>query len=1527
MIRFIWNSWWRNKDRFILLIIGVLLLSVGLSYLVGVTQSNNGTIVNELQKRWKSSYHIVVRPPDSRSVTEDLHLLEPNYLSGLHEGISMEQYETIKGMDNIDIAAPISMMGSIGNYVELGKADITDPGVYRVKHIETVDNGASEDISEGEFYFTVGGWDAMSAGMDYGVLVYDGEMEYGTDIMVAGIDPEQEAKLVGLDAAVLEGKTSRYLEEDDKSEQIEIEAGLVETNIPALMSNKEFVDGEMTYVFEKLDLPFGPEEHSGTMEEVKKKGGEDFLKTVEGTVVKEYSYTAKEAHKKMVNRVMNPSYMDGDRGMNWLAAKPSAVEYRPVSSPFPDRWAYSYEVTPYDIPEDSILPFEQAFRPVELYGEKSSDWPRLNIDIKGIFDPSKLNISKDPLTELPVETYFPSKASWVLDKNGEPVNPPSKMKPANNPYGFLTRPPLMLTTIEAASKVMGNKPISAIRVNVAGVEEFNEESEALLQEAADKIEQETGLIADVTLGSSPQPALTRIPGIEGEESIGWIEQPWIKIGSSMTIFKEAKLGISGVVGSVVAVAIVYVFSSNLIMMYGRKKEFAVFLSLGWRPGQLSKLLLLEATFLGLTVSLISWLILGWFLYTSPIETSGLRIFLIGLLGLLIYWLGALIPAVLVRKIKPYETMKTGEVSTARKRMVKSRSVTGMALNGLLSKWKRTMLSVFSIGLPTGMLLFFLFVTFRLKGVMFTTWLGEYVAMEVSSMHYVAMGIALMIAILTTAEIIWQNVSERQPEIAVLKALGWRNGTIRRLVMLEGAISGLFAGLLGLVFSFLLIWAMYGEIPFGQIWLYVLTMLIPMITGTLASILPAQKAARISPYQGLSGGVQNSRKVEKQFKFILSAAGVLLFLGVASLVTYAVSNIKQAEPVSGMASPEEEKGTAGEITDDSKEKKKKTGGEKKDDSSASKSDSTLLSGIKASAYRSAMLGESILNDEEQYHFGKLVKTPDNVKAAKKGYKHITVPVEAEFLHSFNGKIDYNPNMFHLIDEDNNTYYTVDAQTLDAINFKSGVITPPGMVSALLTFEVPEKYDHFIFKGGKISQPGPFAIEITKEDTAAERKAYTPGIDLGKRMNARANYSIDVSLGTDDMFTIKSTAAVSNQSDEVWEDAGFYFIPNALTEGEKPSSVKGAAETTILSVKSVDKELDYSLENDKLLVSLDEKLKPGEKKWITVSYTLKVPEEGLRLSRKGNSYHLAQWYPMIAPYDGGWKLQDFDPKGESYHTSYGNYKVNFQLPGDYLIASSGKEMKIEPVKEGEIEAFTIKDFYLSFLDPAEWEETSIEASTGIVSKSDLRLFLPKEKGQMSSEMLSFAKEAFEFYNSNLGVYPFEQLDIIANMGNMEYSNVIEVSNEAGGFQHTLAHEIAHQWFYYMVSNDPYQDAWLDEGITELASSIFLEEYYGNEAKAYAFSEGLAGQNTGDGKVNRGLNEFGKDYISVVYGNVPLLLRDYFENNGGRGDALSFLSDYFQTFQFNEVDTRIFAEFFDRRFDGDQKEFLDQWLNTEE
>ncbi|WP_433748018.1 ABC transporter permease [Falsibacillus pallidus] len=1056
MIRFIWQNWWRNKERFILLLVGALIVSTGLSYLIGVSQTNNGTIVDELQKRWQSSYHIVVRPPGSRSVTEDKKLLEPNYLSGLSGGISMDQYKEIQSMDDIKVAAPIAMLGYVNNNVLLKKLNITKPGVYRLKTIETSNNGASTTKDTGISYFTIGGWQPQGLGKEYGTGRFNGELSYGSNVLLAGIDPQAEEQLVGLSEAIKKGDNSRYFNDEDKPERSDLGDGLVNHTLPIIMSNQEFVDGTFTFDIERLDLPFAPDQEASTMEMVKKNGGKAFLEKQKATEQDSYTFTTEQAHKKLVQSIFQSGSVDEGSGnlSSWLIFKPSPVKYQPVTSPFSKRWPFSYEVNPYTVPENSILGDQQSYRSVSFYGQNSKDWPRLQYHYVGLFDPKKLNISKDPLTELPMETYFPSKADLVLDENTDPVNPPISLKPSNNPYGFLTKPPLMLTTIDAAADVLGDKPISSIRIKVKGVDTLTKDSQAILEKVADEIETKTGLITDITLGSSPQPALTHIPGIQGEKSIGWVQQPWIKLGSSISIFKESKIGLSGVIGSVILVAIVYVFSSNLIMMYARQKEFAVLLSLGWRPSQLTKLIFIESTIIGLFVSIISWLILGFILLTHHIETSTPRIVMIGVFGLSIYWLGSIIPGYLVRRIKPYETMRTGEVSAFSRRMLKTESYFSMALNSLLTKWKRSSLSIIAIALPTSLLIFFLFVTFRLKGIMFTTWLGQYVAMEVGPMHYIAMGVAILIAILTTAEIIWQNISERKPEIALLKAVGWHNRHIRSLVLLEGAISGLIAGVIGLLLSLAIIWKMYAQIPIEQLPFFIITLLIPIATGILGAAIPAEKAVKITPYQGMQGTFDNSKETEKRFKYIFSTAGVLLFIGIVALLANAVPQIKEAN--SSVQAPSETEGTKGEVHDsvpvDAKAEDKTEGlqGE-----NSEKSGSTAdLNALLESAWKTFNAGETFFNFGDNYTFGKITESPKELPPPKQGMTNISIPVGMEREANTEGRAEFLPYSYELIDGKGNHYIVENLKILEEKNlYGHTLLRPGGKARALITYQIP------------------------------------------------------------------------------------------------------------------------------------------------------------------------------------------------------------------------------------------------------------------------------------------------------------------------------------------------------------------------------------------------------------------------------------------------------------------------------------------
>src|SRR5699024_266186 len=198
----------------------------------------------------------------------------------------------------------------------------------------------------------------------------------------------------------------------------------------------------------------------------------------------------------------------------------------------------------------------------------------------------------------------------------------------------------------------------------------------------------------------------------------------------ITIFREAAVGFSGLILSVIAVAIVYVWASSLVSLLARRKEFAVLLAVGWRPQQLSRLLFMESAILGAFVAVIAWTMLGIVYITEDANISLLRFVIAGFFGFMVYILGAVIPAMLARNISPYEAIRTGEISKAGRRLLRTRGLISMAFNHFIGKWRRSLLSIVAIALPTALLALFLFITFQLRGIMYTSWLGQYVALEV-----------------------------------------------------------------------------------------------------------------------------------------------------------------------------------------------------------------------------------------------------------------------------------------------------------------------------------------------------------------------------------------------------------------------------------------------------------------------------------------------------------------------------------------------------------------------------------------------------------------------------------------------------------------------------------------------------------------------------------------------------------------------------------------------------------------------------
>lgn len=119
-------------------------------------------------------------------------------------------------------------------------------------------------------------------------------------------------------------------------------------------------------------------------------------------------------------------------------------------------------------------------------------------------------------------------------------------------------------------------------------------------------------------------------------------------------------------------------------------------------------------------------------------------------------------------------------------------------------------------------------------------------------------VSLLVAAIGIANTMMMSVYERTKEIGVMKVLGAALSDIRKLFLIESAAIGFFGGLLGLVFSFAISALLNGVVGAGDetgfggtisvipVWLMLGAVLFSTAIGTVAGLLPAYRAMRLSP---------------------------------------------------------------------------------------------------------------------------------------------------------------------------------------------------------------------------------------------------------------------------------------------------------------------------------------------------------------------------------------------------------------------------------------------------------------------------------------------------------------------------------------------------------------------------------------------------------------------------------------------------------------------------------------------------------
>lgn len=431
---------------------------------------------------------------------------------------------------------------------------------------------------------------------------------------------------------------------------------------------------------------------------------------------------------------------------------------------------------------------------------------------------------------------------------------------------------------------------------------------------------------------------------------------------------------------------------------------------------------------------------------------------------------------------------------------------------------------------------------------------------------------------------------------------------------------------------------------------------------------------------------------------------------------------------------------------------------------------------------------------------------------------------------------------------------------------------------------------------------------------------------------SSYRIDVKFN-DEEKTLECFQEINyvNTSDNALFEVDFYLYANSFTEGQKAVSNanfekaypngESFGKIEFESVKVGGKEAITKFEEpDKniLSVSLEKELFPNEEISISMEYVVSLANINHRLGYGDKTVNCGSFFPIACVYENGFVKNGYSVCGDPFYSDVANFEVNITYPTEYVLASSGNQKKIE---DGVVscQGKNIRDFCFVL-------SKEFEVLTKDVKGVKVNYFYYEDEN--ANQFLETSCKAVEDFQKMFGKYPYQQLSVVKTnfcFGGMEYPNLVMIADDITdipSYNYVIVHEIAHQWWYGVVGNNEYTDAWVDEGLTEYSTALFFEnnkeygfEYdkvidnafavYKNFVQVYSSILGDV-----DESMQRDLSQFETEpeYVNCTY-TKGMLLFDSLRETLGKRKFEKCLKNYYKEYKFKNSSYEKMVESFCR------------------
>ncbi len=677
-------------------------------------------------------------------------------------------------------------------------------------------------------------------------------------ILLAAIDPKEESKLVGLKKTVVNGS---YLKEDAAFKKViyDKQFGDKARQVPVLASTKTFVDDILSERVERLNIPGGTNVPEILSNQHRVRG---FLSGLSGRVVESKEVKPGPVYHKLLEalRTKRGASLINSREIDaYWSSSPVRYEQEggkrlrvltTTNPPF-STWNVPLYGGVFPAPMDNA---DTQFRRLKLHAGNNNVigglYETATVKVVGEFDPEKLP-GFSSLSKVPLETYYPPVA-MPADAKSKKLLHNKPLLPSMNLGGYLSQPPLMLTTLKAAKAFTNpvsythtdyKKHISVIRVRVKGVKGPDPLSREKIRRVAQAIVKETHLRVDVTAGSSPTTVTIDLPkGKFGRPPLV-LKEGWVKKGASVEILRGIDKKSATLFALILVVCAFFLSNGAFASVRARRKEFGILLSLGWSRGRVLAVVLEELALIGLVAGIVGAAIAAGMVEAFSLKLPLLRTLLVVPLSMLLAVLSGLIPALRAARGKPMDAILP-PVKPPRSSSGRVRTIFGMAMRNLTRLPARTALGVGGLVIGVGALSVLFGIDLSFYTLASGTALGDFLTTQVRPVDYLSVALAIALGGLSVADVLFLNLKERAPESVTLRSCGWEERHLRLLALFEGLGMGLIGSLAGAILGFIALFVLTG-LNAEIVGLTLLAAMGGVVVALVASVVPAVVLSRLA----------------------------------------------------------------------------------------------------------------------------------------------------------------------------------------------------------------------------------------------------------------------------------------------------------------------------------------------------------------------------------------------------------------------------------------------------------------------------------------------------------------------------------------------------------------------------------------------------------------------------------------------------------------------------------------------------------